>query len=120
MLFLLALPLKANETLAFSSFDSMKSQADQFINKGKSFGESKTNEITNIMLPIGQFMVGVGVIVLVIVTIIMGIKFMTASDPNTQATLKKQLIGLVVSVIVILGAYGIWKLVYTVMEGIAT
>ena len=56
-------------------------------------------------------MVGAGV--LVAVTTYMGIKYLTAG-PEAQAKLKVQLIGVVVSGVVIFGAYGIWKTVVNI------
>ena len=47
---------------------------------------------------------------MVAVTTYMGIKYLTAG-PEAQAKLKTQLIGVVVSGIVIFGAYGIWSMV---------
>ena len=56
-------------------------------------------------------MIGAGV--MVAVTTYMGIKYLTAG-PEAQAKLKVQLIGVVVSGMVIFGAYSIWKLVMQV------
>jgi len=53
--------------------------------------------------------------VLVSVTIIMVIKYMFAT-PDEAAKLKQQLIGLVVSAVVVLGATAIWKIVYNVLK----
>ena len=58
-------------------------------------------------------MIGAGVYVGVVA--FMGIRYMTSS-PDKQATLKQQLIGVVVSGIVIFGAYGIWKAVIGVVS----
>ena len=59
--------------------------------------------------------VGEGIIV--IITVVMGIKYVFAS-PDEQAKLKKQLVGLVISAIVIFGAYGIWSLAYSFMNDV--
>jgi hypothetical protein len=53
-------------------------------------------------------MIGAGV--MVAVTTYMGIKYLTAG-PEAQAKLKVQLVGLVVSGMVIFGSYYIWKIV---------
>ena len=45
----------------------------------------------------------------------MGIKYLTAG-PDAKAKLKNQLIGVVVSGVVIFGAYYIWKLVISVSQ----
>ena len=100
------------------SFDHIKQQGDSFISKGAGGRIVDEGKVSHIMKPIGQFLTGVGVIVLVIATIIMGIKYMSTSDASAQAKIKQQLIGLVVSAIVIFGAYSIWTIVYNFMESI--
>lgn len=114
LIFMLLIPVKSE---AFPTFDEMKSQADSWLSKGQSGSKVREDDIANIMLPIGQFLVGIGAVVLIVVTIIMGIKYMTA-DPNSKGKLKQQLLGLVVSTVVIFGAYGIWVLVYNFMDNI--
>ncbi len=115
LIFMLLIPVKSE---AFPTFDEMKSQADGWLQKGQSGSKVKEDDIANIMLPIGQFLVGIGAVVLIVVTIIMGIKYMTA-DPNSKGKLKQQFLGLVVSTVVIFGAYGIWVMVYNFMDKIA-
>lgn len=114
LIFMLLIPVKSE---AFPTFDEMKSQADGWLSKGQSGSKVREDDIASIMLPIGQFLVGIGAVVLIVVTIIMGIKYMTA-DPNSKGKLKQQLLGLVVSTVVIFGAYGIWVLVYNFMDNI--
>ncbi len=71
----------------------------------------------NILKPIVGILTAIGVIVLVVVTIIMGIKYMFAT-PEEAAKLKQQLIGLVVSAVVVLGATAIWGIVLDVLNKI--
>lgn len=81
--------------------------------------DSKTGLTTDgmkvIIVPIINTLTAIGIIVIVAVTIIMGIKYMFAT-PEQAAKLKQQLIGLVVSAVVVLGATAIWKIVYTVLD----
>lgn len=70
-----------------------------------------------ILKPIVGILTAIGVIVLVVVTIIMGIKYMFAT-PEEAAKLKQQLIGLVVSAVVVLGATAIWGIVLDVLNKI--
>lgn len=98
------------------SMDSIMKQGNDWLKNG-SKAEISEDKITNVMLPIGQFLMGIAVIVLVTCTIIMGIKYVT-SDPNSKGKLKQQLIGLVVSGLVIFGAYGIWNIVYNFMASV--
>lgn len=59
---------------------------------------------------IGQILVAVGTVALVIIGGVMAIQWITAT-PEKQAKLKTQLIGLVISAVVIYGAIGIWNFV---------
>ena len=114
--FMIVFPTKIEAT--GMTWDSVIQKGNNFINQGKARSPVDENKVANVMLPIGQFWVGVGIFVMVVVTIIMGIKYMSAPDPNTQAKLKQQLIGIVVAGVVIFGAYGIWTLVYNFMDGL--
>lgn len=81
----------------------------------KELAKEKPVEIDDALDPfkeLGQILTMVGAGVMVAVTLYMGIKYLT-SGPDAQAKLKTQLIGLVVSGVVIFGAYSIWKMVVT-------
>ena len=108
--------IKANAALEFPSFSKMKSDAEAFLKKG---GGSKISvgDMGKVFKPMAQLMLGIGVFVLVGVTIVMGIKYVFAS-PEEAAKLKQQLVGLVVSAVVIFGAVGIWTLAYNVFESV--
>ncbi len=98
------------------SWDELMSDAETFINKGKSNEVIKSSDVATAVLPIAQALVAVAMGVLVVVTCIMGIKYATSTSPEDQAKLKKQLVGLVVSIIVVFGAYSIWTIVYNFMK----
>lgn len=66
------------------------------------------NPVANILLTIGS-------VLIVIVAVVMGIKYLTAS-PDQQGKLKGQLIGVFVSAVVLYGSYGIWSVVYQVLK----
>ena len=96
-----------------TTLKDMESQAKNFISKGKQqANQSKIDAgaIAGEFVGIGQILTLVGAGVLVAVTTYMGIKYLTAG-PEAQAKLKVQLIGIVVSGVVIFGAYGIWSMV---------
>lgn len=67
-----------------------------------------------ILKPIVGILTAIGVIALIVITMIMGIKYMFAT-PEEAAKLKQQLIGLVVSAVVVLGATAIWKIIYNIL-----
>ncbi len=89
----------------------MEGDASSFISKGKTqAGDINYTNIANEFVGLGQILTMIGAGVMVAVTTYMGIKYLTAG-PEAQAKLKTQLIGVVVSGVVIFGAYGIWSLV---------
>lgn len=108
-----------SDTYAFS-LEEIKNKADAF----KDVGQSKANDILPIagssgleakFIPVGQVLVTIASIVLMIVTLIMAIKYLTA-NAEQKGKLKQQLIGLVVSVVVIYGAVGIWTIIQDIMK----
>lgn len=104
--------VKAEETSGIT-LNEMETQAKEFIKKGETQANKagiKPGEIAKNFVGIGQILTMVGAGVLVAVTTYMGIKYLT-SGPEAQAKLKVQLIGIVVSGMVIFGAYTIWSIV---------
>lgn len=101
------------------NFDQMKTAINQFMNTGKNGNSANIsgNDMGSIVIPIANILTAIGVVVLVAVTIVMGIKYMFAT-PEEAAKLKQQLIGLVVAGVVILGATAIWKIVYNILNSV--
>ena len=98
------------------SFDEMKSALTDWKSKGQQDKSGvNASDLKAIVIPVINILTVIGVFVLVAVTIIMGIKYMFAT-PEVAAKLKQQLIGLVVSAVVVLGATAIWKIVYNVLN----
>lgn len=98
-----------------SLLDKMESQANTFLSTGSEQSNVNTTAIAENFVGLGQILTMVGAGVLVAVTTYMGIKYLTAG-PEAQAKLKVQLVGIVVSGIVIFGAYGIWQLVVDIAK----
>ena len=100
-----------NYTVDAATYSEMMDQAKDFISQGEQEAQDVSDNISDITAefkPLGQLLTTIGAGVLVAVTTYMGIKYITAG-PETQAKLKQQLIGVIVSAIVIFGAYGIWQ-----------
>ena len=96
------------------------------INQGKGFVDSGREQVDSTQLEesvfnnlkvVGQVLVAIGASVFLVVGIVMSIKWITAT-PDKQAKLKQQLIGFVVSGVVIFGAVGIWNLAKSIMESL--
>ena len=93
-----------------------------FIDKGKTAAEQTGNNTSAVgfaseFVDIGRILIAIGVVTLLIVSAIMAIRWLTAT-PDKQAKLKGQLIGLVISAIVIFGAVGIWNFLWGILSNI--
>ncbi len=88
----------------------MQDKANNFINAGATNQNIDYNNVTKEFSDLGQILTMIGAGVMVGVTTYMGIKYLTAG-PEAQAKLKVQLIGVVVSGMVIFGSYYIWRTV---------
>lgn len=100
--------------------DNIMGQASHFIDNGKNpkNGGIDTEQMQNALMPIGRILVTIATIVLTVVTIVMAIKYMMCDSADKKAKLKTQLIGLVVSTIVIYGAQIIWSLLFDFMTNV--
>ena len=106
------------EVNAETNLGTMLEQASGFITTGEGEAselETAMGNVTAEFKPIGQLLTMIGAGVMIAVTTYMGIKYLT-SGPETQAKLKQQLIGVIVSGIVIFGAYGIWSLTLDIVK----
>ena len=92
------------------SLSEMEGKAENFINAGSTQTNINYDNVTKEFVSLGQILTMIGAGVMVAVTAYMGIKYLTAG-PEAQAKLKTQLVGVVVSGMVIFGAYFIWSIV---------
>ena len=90
------------------------SGADDFLNMGDSnvLPEDNIQEMSNIIY---NTLLIIGVIIAVIVGLFLGIQFVTGSVKK-KSKIKESLIAYIVGCVVIFGAFGIWKLVVTVLQ----
>ncbi len=95
------------------TLSEMEQKANNFISTGSANQNINYGNITGEFKDLGQILTMIGAGVMVGVTTYMGIKYLTAG-PEAQAKLKVQLVGVVVSGMVIFGAYFIWKIVLEV------
>ncbi len=94
----------------------MTEDANEFITQGSNnIGSIDYDKITTQFAGLGSILTTIGAGVMVAVVTYMGIKYLI-SGPEAQAKLKVQLIGVVVSGVVIFGAYTIWKIVVSVAQ----
>lgn len=115
-LILISMLQPAVSAVQVKSFDEMKDALTDWKSRGQQDNAGvNAGDLKQIVIPVINILTVIGVFVLVAVTIIMGIKYMFAT-PDVAAKLKQQLIGLVVSAVVVLGATAIWKIVYNVLN----
>ena len=118
-LIILVMLMLSSKLYAFSVSEWF-SQAETAINDGKSNSNNKLNssEIKNTSNTLYNILLGIGTGVAVIVGAILGVQFMQAGiDKKVQV--KEALVAYVISCIVLFGAFGIWKLIVTIMSSIS-
>lgn len=96
--------------------------ADDFISRGQTSAKIQQDGLTEIgknFTALGNVLRFVGIGIVVGATAYMGILYMI-SAPEKQAKLKQQLIGLVVSAVVIIGGYYIWKILTSALDTLIT
>ncbi len=100
-------------------FSDWREQANEFFSRAdeSESGISMAKAI-EIFLPIGRVLVGIASIVLVVVGLIMGVKYMI-SGSNEKAQLKQKLIYYIISIVLVYGAVGIFSLIINIMNNIS-
>ena len=96
------------------SADKIYSDGKAWMSQGQSQNKISANQVADVLKPVANILLAIGSVLVVIVAVIIGIKYVT-STPDQKGHLKKQLIGLVVSAVVLYGAYGIWSIVYSIL-----
>lgn len=99
------------------SLDDIFKSGKEFIDKGSQDPQITTNDAIKAFIPVGVTLVGIATIVLVIVGLIMGVKYMIAGA-NEKAQLKQKLIYFVISVVLVYGASGIFAIVIQIFNDI--
>lgn len=96
-------------------------EAEDFVTDGKTEAEKgntiDTTEVDAGSEKIFNALLAAGTVVAVIVGAIMGIQFMTAGIEK-KVEVKEALFPYIISCIILFGAFGIWKLVITIMNDI--
>ena len=97
------------------SGNSIISAASNFVNTGSNKASGvTTNGVTSVLSFAASVIATIGMFVLAIATLILGIQYLTA-NPQRQAGLRAQMIGLLWASVVVFGAYGIWNLLVTIV-----
>ena len=109
LMLLMIVLLSFSHSVSALSLTDMESKINTFKSSASS-ANINTGAVVKEFAEIGSILTMIGTGVMIAVVTYMGIKYLTAG-PEAQAKLKTQLIGVVVSGVVIFGAYNIWALV---------
>ena len=101
-----------------STWGDIIGSGQNFINEGKNAGVAiNSNDLQDMQNDIYNFLLALGVAIMVIVGAILGIIYMFGSIEQ-QVKVKETLIGYVIGCIVIFSAFGIWRLVINIASNI--
>ena len=100
-----------------ATLSNIVSGADSFIQNGQGDSKIDNEDIHNLSDSIYNILLIIGTIVAMIVGVVLGIQFITGSV-EAKSKVKESLIPYVVGCVVIFGAFGIWKLAITILQGI--
>lgn len=105
-----------DERTSASSIDDLMSDADDFVSAGDSekISQSSLQDFSNVMYNI---LLTIGIVVAVIVGAIIGVKLMS-SGIDTKVEAKKLLIPYGFGCLAVFGAFAIWKIVVTILQGV--
>ena len=110
-------PKRVSKEKGKAATDDVVNDADNFINDPNSASYIKTEELQDFSQNIYSILVGIGIVIAVIIGAIIGVKLMFA-PLEERAEAKKLLIPYVVGCVLVFGAFGIWKLIITILQDI--
>ena len=113
---ILALFMQVNSVQA-TSITNIAGSADNFVNSGKTGADNAINSQTlnNTSSLIYNTLLIAGTCIAVLMAAVLGIKFITGSVEQ-KVKIKEALVPFLVGCIVIFSAFGIWRLVITVLR----
>ena len=114
---LFAVLLSTNNYIMAADLDNIIKGGDDFINQGN------TNEVINkgnveiTAKSIYNIVLTIGIIVAVVMAIVLGIQYITASVEG-QAKIKEKILPFIIGCAIMFGAFAIWKILVDVLQGI--
>ena len=97
-----------------NTLDDVFNDAETLEGHGSKISQGDIQSFSNLMYNI---FLAIGTVIAVIIGGVLGIQFMLSS-PEGKADIKKMLITYAIGCVVLFGAFGIWKLVVTVLQNI--
>ena len=110
-----SLPKRIAKEKGKAAADDVVNDADNFINDPNSASYVKTGELQEFSQNIYSILLGIGIVIAVIMGAIIGVKLMFA-PLEERAEAKKLLIPYAVGCVLVFGAFGIWKLIITILQ----
>lgn len=107
----------SGQAIYASSIGSVIEGADDFIQKGQEKEQISSENLKNLSGPMYNVLLAIGTVIAVIIGLILGIQFMTGSVEQ-KSKVKESLIPYIAGCVVIFGAFGIWKLVVTILQNV--
>lgn len=115
MMFLLYIVISLFYSVRAITWEDMDSQWSTFSNHGRNNSNINYASVTSEFKDLAQILTMIGTGVMIGVTVYMGIKYLT-SGPEAQAKLKGQLVGVLISGLVVFASYPIWKMVLEIVS----
>lgn len=107
--------LSTTTCYASDTMDDIIHNADDFISSGHSDATIDINQVKDVSDLIYNTLFIIGVVVAVLISAFLGIKFMT-SGVEEQAKIKEALIPFIIGCVVVFGSLTIWKIVLQILE----
>lgn len=109
--------IQTPKSQATGFIDDIISSGDNFVNEGKAQEQPMNGVQVKIEISkVYNILLSIGVILSVIVGAILGLKYLFGSI-DEKADTKQLLIPYVIGCIVVFGAFGIWRLIITLLSG---
>lgn len=100
--------------------DEIFTDARDFLNEAEPVeNKISTSALKDTSTFIFNLLLSIGMVIAIAIGMVLGIQFMVASAED-KAKIKEAFVAYCVGCLVLFGAYGIWKLVVTMAEGIVT
>ncbi len=109
--------MQVNISYADDSIDDVMGSAEEFIRNGEKHSPIDRDSLKGTTDLLYNLLLGFAIAIAVGVGVMLGIKYMTGSL-DEKAVTKQQLIGYVISCVVVFGAFGIWALAVNILSAI--
>lgn len=114
---LFAVLLSTNNYIMAADLDNIIKGGDDFINQGNTDEVINKGNVEITAKSIYNIVLTIGIIVAVVMAIVLGIQYITASVEG-QAKIKEKILPFIIGCAIMFGAFAIWKILVDVLQGI--